>query len=71
MNTKTEICGAKKKDGVCMNEPVTGKTRCRLHGGLSTGAKTPEGRARQAEANHKRWSEIKLALALYRAQPSG
>ncbi|MDP5217136.1 HGGxSTG domain-containing protein [Ruegeria sp. 2205SS24-7] len=68
MNTKAEICGARTKDGVCMNAPVTGKERCRLHGGLSTGAKTPEGRERQAEAKRARWDEIKQALALYRDQ---
>ena len=28
----------------CQNWPVSGRTRCRLHGGLSTGPKTPEGR---------------------------
>jgi hypothetical protein len=28
----------------CRNGPVPGRTRCRLHGGLSTGLKTPEGR---------------------------
>ncbi len=30
----------------CKNRPIPGKMRCRLHGGLSTGPKTPEGRAR-------------------------
>lgn len=29
--------------------------RCRMHGGLSTGAKTPEGRRRCAEAARRRW----------------
>ncbi|WP_372573295.1 HGGxSTG domain-containing protein [Ruegeria jejuensis] len=66
MNTKTEICGAKVKGGMCMNEPVTGKAGCCLHVGLSTGSKTPEGRARQIEANRARWAEIKRALAHYR-----
>jgi hypothetical protein len=32
---------------------LRGKARCRLHGGHSTGAKTPEGRARIAAANTK------------------
>jgi hypothetical protein len=34
--------------------------RCRLHGGLSTGAKTPEGKARQVQAmveGRRRWVE--------------
>jgi hypothetical protein len=29
--------------------------RCRLHGGLSTGPKTQEGRERIAEAQRQRW----------------
>ena len=33
------ICGAKTRAGKsCNNKPVAGKKRCRLHGGLSTGA---------------------------------
>jgi hypothetical protein len=37
---------------------VKGKKRCRLHGGLSTGAKTPEGQARALAARlegRRRW----------------
>ena len=34
----------------CRNWPVPGRTRCRLHGGLSTGPKTPEGMARSVAA---------------------
>ena len=32
-----------------------GKARCRFHGGLSTGPRTAEGRARIAEAQRRRW----------------
>jgi hypothetical protein len=42
---------------------VPGKTRCRLHGGLSTGAKTPEGKARVLTAlveGRKWWLEETL-----------
>ena len=63
----TNICGARTKDGVCMNEPVPGMTRCHAHGGASTGAKTAEGRQRQSEAQKRRWDEIRAALAFYRA----
>lgn len=40
-------CGAKTRGGApCKNPAVTGRRRCRLHGGRSTGAKTPEGLAK-------------------------
>ncbi len=55
-------CGAKCRDGhACQapavwdyedNQPRNG--RCRIHGGLSTGPKTPEGRARIGEAAKRR-----------------
>lgn len=33
------VCGAKTRSGKpCNNKPIAGKKRCRLHGGLSTGA---------------------------------
>jgi len=37
--------------------------RCKLHGGLSTGAKTPEGRARLVEAARTRWERWRAARA--------
>ena len=33
-----------------------GKRRCRFHGGMSTGPKTTEGRARIAEAQRRHWA---------------
>jgi hypothetical protein len=53
-------CGAKLHGqlGCCRRWPVKGKKRCRLHGGLSTGAKTPEGKARVLAAlseGRRRW----------------
>jgi hypothetical protein len=55
-------CGARCRDGSsckappvwdkCLDRPVNG--RCRMHGGLSTGPKTPEGRWRIAESNRSR-----------------
>lgn len=55
------LCGAKCRDGhACKAKavvhPVTGKTlngRCRMHGGLSTGVKTQEGRQRIREASRR------------------
>ena len=35
----------------CRSPAIKGKTKCRIHGGRSTGSKTAEGKARQIEAN--------------------
>ncbi len=45
-------CRAKSKrtGQQCKSPAVPGKRVCRIHGGLSTGPKTPEGRARCAAA---------------------
>lgn len=54
------ICGAKTRTGapcvahVCIRADGTEAKRCRLHGGLSTGPKTKEGRAAIGEANRAR-----------------
>jgi hypothetical protein len=55
-------CGAKLhgKLAACRRWPVPGRTRCRLHGGMSTGARTPEGKARVLAAlidGRRRWLE--------------
>jgi hypothetical protein len=55
-------CGAKlhRKLAACRRWPVPGRTRCKLHGGLSTGARTPEGKARVLAAlieGRQRWLE--------------
>ncbi len=48
-------CGAKCRDGhACQASPVAGRRRCRMHGGASTGPKTPEGRQRIREAQWRR-----------------
>lgn len=47
-------CGAKTRRGTaCQKPPLRGKQRCRLHGGLSSGPKTLEGKARIAAAHRK------------------
>lgn len=52
-----KTCGARnRKGGFCFMKPIPGKKRCRFHGGLSTGPRTEEGRARCAEANRRRWA---------------
>ncbi len=48
-------CGATTRKGApCQRLPVPDRRRCRNHGGLSTGAKTPEGRERIAKSNRRR-----------------
>ncbi|MDA1099996.1 MAG: HGGxSTG domain-containing protein [Proteobacteria bacterium] len=37
----------------CQNPVVTDRNRCRMHGGKSTGPRTPEGKARVAAAHTK------------------
>ncbi len=52
------ICGAKtRKDTPCQAKALA-NGRCRNHGGLSTGPRTPEGRARSLAAlrgGNKAW----------------
>ncbi len=55
--TRPEFCEAMTRQGTpCRRRPLKDKRRCRLHGGLSTGPRTAEGRARIAEALRARWS---------------
>jgi len=49
------LCGAKTRAGAaCQARAVLGSTRCRLHGGLSTGPKTAAGKAAIAKSNRQR-----------------
>lgn len=58
---ETARCGAKTRSGrPCRSLPVRGRSRCRMHGGSSTGPKTPEGRRRVGEATRKRYVEAAL-----------
>lgn len=48
-------CGAQTRAGVpCKRQVIAGKPRCPNHGGMSTGPKTPEGRAAIGESNKRR-----------------
>ena len=51
----------------CGAVAIKGKTKCRIHGGLSTGPRTPEGRARVAAAHWVHGEETRAARAEYRA----
>jgi len=51
----SKVCGAKNRRGQpCQCKRLFRGGRCRFHGGLSTGPKTPEGKARALEAL-RRW----------------
>ena len=63
--TRRVRCGARTRKGTpcrCKSEP--GKKRCKFHGGLSTGARTPEGKARIAEAQRRRWARWRAEQGL-------
>ena len=50
-------CGALTRRGTpCRAFSEPGRRRCRFHGGRSTGPRTPEGKARIAEAQRRRWA---------------
>jgi hypothetical protein len=57
---KRPKCGAKTRAGaacralVCVRSNGSHATKCKNHGGRSTGATTPEGRAAIAESNRRR-----------------
>ena len=47
-------CLAKTRQGTpCQNPAIKGPGRCKLHGGKSTGPRTPEGKARSIAARTK------------------
>lgn len=57
-------CGAITRKGTpCRAKSEPGRRRCKFHGGYSTGPKTPEGRARIAEAQRKRWDRRRREVA--------
>jgi hypothetical protein len=53
-----ERCGAKTRSNAACMSPAMKNGRCRLHGGLSTGPKTEEGRARCGNWKHGRYSKL-------------
>lgn len=55
-------CDAATRRGTrCLMRVVPGKSKCRMHGGLSTGPRTAEGRAAIAESNRRRARPIRTA----------
>jgi hypothetical protein len=67
---RDELLPALLGSGRCKNWAILGSKRCRLHGGLSTGAKTAEGKQRQAEGRH-RWLERLRAEGKKPGPPKG
>lgn len=55
-------CGAKTRRGTPCRALGLANGRCRNHGGLSTGPRTPEGRASSAAALHRYWTERRLLI---------
>lgn len=53
-------CGAyaRSTGKPCQAPGVPGKKRCKLHGGLSTGPRTAEGKRRISEAQKRRWDRL-------------
>jgi hypothetical protein len=43
----------------CQAPAIKGRTKCKFHGGRSTGSRTPEGKARQIAANTKHGRETR------------
>ena len=67
-------CGDKTRSGApCGKFPMEGKRRCRLHGGLSTGPKTPAARAAISAAStkhgrYKNWREKQAKERYFRGE---
>jgi hypothetical protein len=64
-------CGARTRRGTaCLRPALKGKTRCALHGGMSTGPRTQEGLQHISDANirHGRQTKDKLAAQRHAAK---
>jgi len=60
---KAPRCGAKTRKGTPCRAPAMRNGRCRLHGGKSTGPRTPEGIERIKRAHLKHGQYTKDAIA--------
>lgn len=57
---RSMMCGAKTRKGTpCKRTDLYDSGRCKLHGGLSTGPTTEEGRERCREAALRRWAKVR------------
>ena len=60
-------CGARTRRGTPCQAPAMTNGRCRMHGGKSTGPRTPEGieRIRQIKLKHGRYTKEAVAMRKY------
>ena len=64
-------CGARSRRGTaCLKPALKGKTRCQLHGGKATGARTIAGlqRLSDAQLRHGKYTKTELAKAKHWAK---
>lgn len=62
---RTGNCGARTRKGTpCRAKPLPGKSRCKFHGGASTGPRTPEGKTRIAIAQRQRWAAWRASVKI-------
>ena len=57
LQNESRHCGARTRRGTACLRTALENGRCPNHGGLSTGPKSSEGRARIAEAQRSRWAK--------------
>ena len=58
-----EICGAKNRKGLpCQCKLLLKGGKCKFHGSMSTGAKTPEGKERSIAALRAGWAKWRLKV---------
>lgn len=69
--TSRVICGATtRKNTKCKNKSEPGRRRCKFHGGMSTGARTPEGIERIRQAQLRRWARARAGLSIQAVSPA-
>ena len=63
-------CGAKTRKQTPCRAPAMANGRCRMHGGKSTGPRTPKGleRSRKANFKHGHYSAESIAVRRYMSQ---
>ena len=60
--SRKKKCSARTRSGAPCQAPGNGRgDRCKLHGGKSTGPRTPEGRERARQAVLRRWQNVRSA----------